>query len=75
MQRVHINDIAGALIVSVVLEVLWSGSTNHKLFLRAMQKIRITKKFGDENVWDFALNSNMPNVEYAYVRDFEKKIV
>ena len=75
MQQIHIGDIAGALAISMLLGILWSGSVNHKFFLRVMQALRITKKFGDENVWDFTLNLNIPNVEYAYVRDFEKKVV
>ncbi len=75
MQQIHVGDIAGSLVVSVLLGILWSGSVNHSFFLRFMQTLRITKKFGDQDVWDFTLNLKIPNVEYTYVRDFEKKVV
>ncbi len=40
-----------------------------------MQLIRATKRYGDEDVWDFTFNAHDRNVEYVHLRDFNKKIV
>ena len=43
--------------------------------MRFMQRIRATKRYGDEDVWDFTFNDHDRNVEYVNLRDFDKKIV
>jgi hypothetical protein len=40
-----------------------------------LQKIGATKRFGDEDVWDFTFNSNDTRVEFVHFRDFEQKVV
>ena len=54
--------------------LLWLYGTNYKLLTRLLQSISATKRYGDEDVWDFTFNSGKPEVEYVHVRDFEKKI-
>jgi hypothetical protein len=49
-------------------------ATNWKLLTRFLQCIRATKRYGDEDVWDFTFNSREAEVEYVNVRDFEKEI-
>jgi hypothetical protein len=61
--------------VSLVCSVLWLYAMNRKLFTRLLQKIGATRRYGDEDVWDFMFNSGRPEVEYVHVRDFEKKLV
>lgn len=53
---------------------MWSWASNHKFLIRLMQKLRVTRKFGDEDVWDYLLNSGTPNVEFVNVRDFQNKV-
>lgn len=40
-----------------------------------MKCIGATKRYGDEDVWDFTFNAHDRNVEYVHLRDFDKKIV
>lgn len=40
-----------------------------------MQLIRATKRYGDEDVWDFTFNARDRTVEFVHLRDFDKKIV
>ncbi len=39
-----------------------------------LQKIHATKRYGDEDVWEFMFNSSRAEAEYIHLRDFEKKI-
>jgi Family of unknown function (DUF6338) len=63
-----------ASLVSVLCALLWLYGSNYKLLTRLLQSISATKRYGDEDVWDFTFNSGKPEVEYVHVRDFEKKI-
>jgi hypothetical protein len=69
------TQIAAATGVGLILSLLWMYSVNYKLMVRFLQKIRATKRFGDEDVWDFVFNSSDPASEYVHVRDFSNKIV
>jgi hypothetical protein len=69
------KDIFFSSILSVALSIAWAAAANRKLFLYAMQKIGVTRKFGSESVWEFTLNLREPAVEYAHIRDFTNKIL
>ena len=45
----------------------------HKLHFRLFQKLKITKKFGEQDVWGFLMNS--PSTEWITVRDTENNIM
>jgi|ERR1700733_4600881 hypothetical protein len=47
---------------------------NHSTAAKFLQWIKATKRYGDEDVWDYTFNSGRPEVEYIHLRDFEKKI-
>ncbi len=68
-------EIVCAVVVSFVLAILWLYVTNYKLITRFLQAIGATKTYGDEDVWDFTFNSQIPAVEYVHLRDFANKIV
>lgn len=68
-------EISVALMVSVVLSVLWVYASTYKLFTRFLQLIKATKRYGDEDVWDYVFNSGSASVEYVHVRDMEKEYV
>jgi hypothetical protein len=69
------KQIGVATVVGLLLSVLWMYCVNYKVMTRFLQKIKATKSFGDEDVWDFVFNSNDAAAEYVHVRDFENKIV
>jgi hypothetical protein len=60
--------------VSVVCAVLWLYASTYKLITQFLQWIKATKRYGDEDVWDYTFNSGRAEVEYIHLRDFEKKI-
>lgn len=59
---------------AIVLAIAWMYAINYKLFTRFLQWIRATRTYGDEDVWDYALNSSAPEARYVHVRDFENEI-
>lgn len=63
-----------ASLVSVICALAWLYASNYKLLTRFLQLIAATKRYGDEDVWDFTFNSGRPEVEYIHLRDFEKRI-
>jgi len=68
-------QIAVATVIGLCLSVVWMYCVNYKVMVRILQKIKATKHYGDEDVWDFAFNSSDPASEYVHVRDFDNKIV
>lgn len=48
---------------------------NYKLLAKFVNGIGATKSYGDEDVWDFLLNSSSKSVEYVNFRDFSNKAV
>lgn len=68
-------EILSATGVGIVLGVLWVYASNHKWLTQVLQFIGATKRYGDEDVWDFTFNLAAAAVEYAHFRDFEKQIV
>jgi hypothetical protein len=66
--------IFAASVVSLICAILWLYATNNKIFTRFLQHIKATKRYGDEDVWDYMFNSGRAEVEYVHVRDFEKKL-
>jgi hypothetical protein len=59
-----VYEILSAIVVGLLLSVLWIYSVTYKLITRFLQAIRATKKYGDEDVWDYVFNSPSPSVEY-----------
>jgi uncharacterized protein DUF6338 len=66
----YVIEFAVAIIIGVICSVLWLYAFNYKLLGRLLRTIRATKKYGDEDLWDFLFNSRDRRVEYVYVRDY-----
>ena len=66
--------IAISTVLALVLAVVWLYLANYKILVRTLNWIRATNRYGDEDVWDYTLNSSLPNVQYVHVRDFQKGI-
>lgn len=69
-----IDEILLSIPISFGLAIIWIASSNHKWLTRLLQFIHVTKRYGDEDVWDFTFNSSQAAVEYVHVRDFDKNI-
>ena len=64
-----------AAVVAAVCSILWLYAFNYKLLGRFLRLIKATKKFGDEDLWEFVFNSTDAGVEYAYARDYQNNKV
>lgn len=68
------KQIAAASIVAVACAISWLYATNYKLVTKFLQRIGSTKRYGDEDVWEYMFNSGRAEVEYIHFRDFDKKL-
>lgn len=71
--KISINEILQVCIVSVVLAILIIVINAHKLHFRLFQILKITKKFGEQDVWGFLMNST--STDWVTVRDIENNIM
>ena len=68
-------EVISATAVGFVLGVVWVFASNHKWLTVFLQFIRATKRYGDEDVWDYTFNSTRAAVEYVHFRDFTNSFV
>ncbi|MEZ8122786.1 hypothetical protein ACED30_25275 [Vibrio splendidus] len=62
-------EICVAVILSVPVAFFSSWLINFKIFNKLAQKLRVSSKFGDENLYSYYLNSQ--EIDWVYVRDRE----
>ena len=75
LERKFGNQFLAAIAVSLACAIVWLYLVNKAVLGRILRKIGATKSFGQEDVWDALFNSPDPEVEYVYVRDYEKEKV
>src|SRR5690606_30694889 len=73
-QRVAIDpsEVLYATVLSPAIAAFAAFTVNHKLVNRAAQKLRVSSKYGDENLFSFFLNAQ--NIDWIYVRDIPSKL-
>ena len=64
-----VDDILAASVMALVLAPAWLAVQRYKLVVRFLQLIKVTKRYGDEDVWDYLLSSDDPRAFYVNVRD------
>jgi hypothetical protein len=70
-----IKEILYAIGVAIIASIVTLYVENYKMLTWIVKTIRASKRYGDEDVWDFVFNSS-PNTEnYVFVRDFEQRVV
>ncbi len=62
-----------ASIVALGLAVLLTYIANYKIHFKIAHKLRLTKRFGDQDVWSYLFNS--PDIEWITVRDHKRNLV
>ncbi|MEW6104475.1 MAG: DUF6338 family protein [bacterium] len=72
--KVHISysEIVWVCIISVLLAIVITIITTYKIHFKIVQWLRITKKFGELDVWGYTFN--MKEVNWVTVRDMEKDL-
>lgn len=69
------NEVLSAVVCSIALALLWTYVATYKLLVRLLHLIRATKRYGNEDVWDFTFSSREAAVEYVNFRDLVNQIV
>jgi hypothetical protein len=67
-------EIFFASLVALACSIIWLYITTFRVIARFLHLIGATKRYGDEDVWDFMFNSQRGEIEYLHLRDFEKKL-
>lgn len=67
------EEIVYVCILSVFIGLLITAIHTYKLHSRLMQKLRITKKFGELDVWGYLMNS--PDTLWVTVRDISNNLM
>ncbi|HEX6040467.1 DUF6338 family protein [Longimicrobium sp.] len=65
--RISWGEIALSAVVAFLLGAVVSAVVNHHLLFRVAGSLRISRKFGDPDVWSYFLNS--PDIRWVSVRD------
>lgn len=73
-QRISISpaEVLVATSLSPFVAALAAFTINHKLINRTAQKLGLSSKYGDENLFSFFLNAQ--NIDWVYIRDIENKL-
>lgn len=69
LQRSIVDEILVATAMSLLLATAWLAIQRQKWVVRFLQWVGATKRYGDEDVWDFLLSSDDPRSRYVNVRD------
>lgn len=64
-----VDEILFATAISVLLAPAWLAIQRRKYVVRILQRIGATKRYGDEDVWDYLLSSDDPRSRYVNLRD------
>ena len=65
-------EIGASTFLSVLVGYFASFIVNYKILNKIGQKLKITTKYGDENLYSFYLNAEQ--IEWIYIRDIENNL-
>lgn len=76
MPDISCREIFWVTVLAVILGLIITVESTYKLFMKVVQRIKITRKFGDIDVWGFVFNSKQSNdIEWVTVRDLNHDLV
>ncbi|MEX0802486.1 MAG: hypothetical protein WD688_04100 [Candidatus Binatia bacterium] len=70
--RIDLVEVFAATVLAVPVAFLGAFLINYKIFHKLAQKLRISRKYGDENLYSYYLNAK--EIDWVYVRDLERKL-
>ena len=65
-------EIGASSLLSILVGYVASFIVNYKILNKIGQKLKITTKYGDENLYSFYLNAEQ--IEWIYIRDIENNL-
>lgn len=71
--KISLKEILQVCVISSFLAVFIIVANTNKLHFRLFQTLKISKKFGEQDVWGFLMNSS--STEWVTVRDHENNIM
>ena len=71
-ESIPFRAILPASIIAIVISIITSALENHKVIMNLAKWLRITSKYGDENLFYYFLNGK--KTEEVYVRDTENNL-
>lgn len=70
--KFEITEVIAATIISMLGSLLLSAAVNNKLFVKLAQDLKISSKYGDENLYSYYLNAQ--SIDWVYIRDKENNL-
>lgn len=70
---IHIKEVIIATVLAILLAFLVSAAINYKILHRIAKKLKITKKFGQLDVWSYVFDS--PDIDWIIVRDSKNDLM
>ena len=61
------------LFIAIPLALVFSKIIQEKVIIRAAQKLKITNKFGDDDLWSYFLNSK--EIYWVWLRDLKRGVI
>jgi len=71
-KSINYNFILEAVCVAIIIGLVSAGLDNYKIINKLGKRLRLTTKYGDENLYSYFLNAK--NITEVYVRDLERNI-
>lgn len=65
--QIAYREIIYVCFISVIIGLIVTAIHTYKLHFKLLQKLKITRKFGELDVWGYLMNS--PDIEWVTVRD------
>ncbi|RYH04368.1 hypothetical protein EU805_03085 [Salipiger sp. IMCC34102] len=65
------DEIAFSIPVAFILSIVWLWVVRLRWLARFLNWCGASRRYGDEDVWSFALNSSIRSVEYLHLRDLQ----
>lgn len=69
------DEIAWSIPLSFGLSVIWLWLVRFRILKRFLHAVGATRRYGDEDVWSYTLNSDDKRVEYVHMRDLENGFI
>jgi hypothetical protein len=69
------DEVALSIPLSFVLSVFWLWFVKYKVLKRFLHYIGASRRYGDEDVWSYTLNSDDKRVEYVHLRDLDNGFI
>ncbi|MER9329441.1 DUF6338 family protein [Mesorhizobium sp. M0488] len=75
LTRGMVTQTLWAILIGFSASIIWLYAVNYKILTRILQGVRATKRYGDEDVWEFTFNSDSADVQFVHIRDFANRVV